>query len=48
MYMPDQPRNCGHVNDPTITAMLQEQMRTPDLEARKKIIFDIQRYAAEQ
>jgi len=48
MYMPDQPRNCGHVNDPQITAMLKAQMRTPDLEARKKIIFDIQRYAAEQ
>jgi peptide/nickel transport system substrate-binding protein len=48
MYMPDQPRNCGHVNDPTITAMLREEMRTQDLEARKKIIFDLQRYAAEQ
>jgi peptide/nickel transport system substrate-binding protein len=48
MYLPDQPRNTGHVNDPKITAMLKEQMRTKDLEARKKIIFDIQRYAAEQ
>ena len=48
MYMPDQPRNSGHVNDPKITAMLKEQMRTKDLEVRKKIIFDIQRYAAEQ
>ena len=28
--------------------MLKEQRRTKDLEARKKIIFDIQRYAAEQ
>ena len=28
--------------------MLKEQMRTQDLEARKKLIFDIQRYAAEQ
>jgi peptide/nickel transport system substrate-binding protein len=48
MYMPDQPRNSGHVHDPKITAMLKEEMRTKDLEARKKIIFDIQRYAAEQ
>jgi ABC-type transport system substrate-binding protein len=48
MYTPDQPRNSGHVNDPKITAMLQEEMRTQDLEARKKLIFDIQRYAAEQ
>jgi len=28
--------------------MLKEQRRTKDLEARKKLIFDIQRYAAEQ
>jgi peptide/nickel transport system substrate-binding protein len=48
MYRPDQPRNIGHVNDPKITAMLQEEMRTKDLETRKKLIFDIQRYAAEQ
>jgi peptide/nickel transport system substrate-binding protein len=48
LYMPDQPRNSGHVNDPTITAMLKEQRRTRDLEARKKLIFDLQRYIAEQ
>src|SRR5262249_29754502 len=48
MYMPDQPRNSGHVNDPKITAMLKEQMRTQDLEARKKLIFDLQSYMAEQ
>jgi peptide/nickel transport system substrate-binding protein len=48
MYMPDQPRNSGHVNDPKIVAMLKEAMRTKDLEARKQIIFDIQRYLAEQ
>ena len=28
--------------------MLQEQRRTKDLNARKPLIFDIQRYAAEQ
>jgi peptide/nickel transport system substrate-binding protein len=48
MYMPDQPRNSSHVRDRKITAMLQEQMRTKDLETRKQLIFDIQRYAAEQ
>jgi len=48
LYTPDQPRNSSHVNDPKITVMLKEEMRTKDLEARKKIIFDIQRYAAEQ
>jgi len=47
LYAPDQPRNSGHVNDPKITAMLKEQRRTQDREARKKIIFDLQRYIAE-
>jgi peptide/nickel transport system substrate-binding protein len=48
LYAPDQPRNSSHVNDPKITAMLKEQRRTKDREARKKIIFDIQRHIAEQ
>src|SRR6266516_84608 len=47
-YAPDSANNLSHVNDPKIAAMLKEQRRTKDLEARKKIIFDIQRYAAEQ
>jgi hypothetical protein len=48
MYAPDQPRNSGHVNDPTLTAMLKEQRRTRDLAARKQILFDMQRYVAAQ
>ena len=48
MYAPEQPRNSGHVTDAKIIAMLKQQMRTKDLEARRKLIFDIQRYAAEQ
>jgi peptide/nickel transport system substrate-binding protein len=48
MYMPEQGRNSSHVSDPTIISMLKEQMRTKELEARRKLIFDIQRYAAEQ
>jgi peptide/nickel transport system substrate-binding protein len=48
MYVPDHPRNSSHVNDPTLLAMLQEQRRIQDLEARKRRIFDIQRYIAEQ
>jgi ABC-type transport system substrate-binding protein len=48
MYEPDNLRNSSHVNDPKLLAMLQEQRRTKDLEARKKLIFDIQRYIAEQ
>jgi peptide/nickel transport system substrate-binding protein len=47
-YASDSSWNIGHVNDPKITAMLKEQRRTKDLEARKQLIFDIQRYAAEQ
>jgi peptide/nickel transport system substrate-binding protein len=47
-YGPDSATNLSHVNDPKLTAMLKEQRRTKDLEARKKLIFDIQRYAAEQ
>ena len=47
-YAADSANNLSHVNDPKITAMLKEQRRTKDLEARKKIIFDMQRYAAEQ
>jgi peptide/nickel transport system substrate-binding protein len=47
-YAPGSPSNTSHIDDPKLTAMLKEQRRTEDLEARKKIIFDIQRYAAEQ
>ena len=47
-YAPDSLRNNGHVNDPTLTAMLKAQRRTKDLAARKQLIFDIQRYEAEQ
>src|SRR5215510_2826308 len=47
-YMPDQPRNRSHVNDPKLTAMAQEQRRTKDPEARKQLLADFQRYAAEQ
>src|SRR6266567_7139120 len=48
MYIPEQSRNSGHVDDPKLTAMLKEQRRTKDLEARKKLIVEFQRYAAEQ
>src|SRR5919199_627507 len=47
-YMPDQPRNRGHINDPKITAMAKEQRHTKDPEARRQILADFQRYAAEQ
>jgi peptide/nickel transport system substrate-binding protein len=47
-FAADSSWNAGHLNDPKLTAMLKEQRRTKDLEARRKIIYDIQRYAAEQ
>jgi ABC-type transport system substrate-binding protein len=47
-YIPDHPLNRSYVNDPKITAMLKEQRRTKDLEARKNIICEFQRYEAEQ
>jgi peptide/nickel transport system substrate-binding protein len=47
-YTPDQPRNRGHVNDPKLAAMVKEQRRLKDPEAREQLIFAIQRYAAEQ
>jgi len=47
-YAPDQSLNAGHINDPKITAMLKEQRRTQDLEARKQILVELQRYMAEQ
>jgi peptide/nickel transport system substrate-binding protein len=47
-YAADSSWNAAHLNDPTVTAMLKKQRRTKDLEARKKIIFDIQRYVTEQ
>jgi peptide/nickel transport system substrate-binding protein len=47
-YASDSSRNIGHVNDATLTAMLKEQRRTKNLEARKQLIYDIQRYVAEQ
>src|SRR5262249_21632053 len=48
LYAPDQPRNSGHVNDLKITAMLKEQRRTQDREARKKIIFHLRRFVGTQ
>ena len=47
-YSPEQPRNRGHISDPKLTAMIKEQRRLRDLDARKKLIADIQRYIADQ
>jgi peptide/nickel transport system substrate-binding protein len=48
MHHPKGTRNHAGVNDPKLTAMIEQQMKTLDRADRKKQIFDIQRYLAEQ
>ena len=48
MYHPNGTRNHASVNDPKLTAMIEQQRKTLDRAERKKQIFDIQRYLAEQ
>jgi peptide/nickel transport system substrate-binding protein len=48
MYHPKGTRNHAAVNDAKLTDMIEKQMRTIDKADRKKQIFDIQRYLAEQ
>jgi peptide/nickel transport system substrate-binding protein len=48
MYHPKGTRNHASVNDPQLTTMIEQQARTIDRASRKKQIFDIQRYLAEQ
>ena len=46
--MPGQPLNVGNVNDPKLTDMIHLQRRTFDVAKRRQIVYDIQRYLAEQ
>jgi len=48
MYHPNGTRNHASVNDPKLTGMIEQQMRTLDRAERKKQIYDIQRYLADQ
>jgi peptide/nickel transport system substrate-binding protein len=48
IFMPGQPLNVMGVNDPKLTEMIKLQRRTFDVAKRKQIVFDIQRYLAEQ
>ncbi len=48
IYMPGQILNVMGVNDPKLTEMIKLQRRTFDVPKRKQIVFDIQRYLAEQ
>jgi len=48
MYHPSGTRNHAGVDDAKLTGMIEQQMRTLDRAERKKQIFDVQRYLAEQ
>jgi ABC-type transport system substrate-binding protein len=48
IFVPEQPNNVMPVNDPKLTEMIKLQRRTLDVARRKQIVYDIQRYAAEQ
>ena len=47
-FMPGQPLNVWGVNDPKLIDMIKLQRRTFDVPKRKQVIFDIQRYLADQ
>jgi len=47
-YYPGEPKNQSHVNDPVLTDLLLRQRRTFDVAQRRQIIYDIQRYLANQ
>jgi peptide/nickel transport system substrate-binding protein len=47
-FLPGEPLNASGVNDPKLTEMIKLQRRTFDVPKRKQIVFDIQRYLAEQ
>jgi peptide/nickel transport system substrate-binding protein len=47
-HMPGQPLNSSGVNDPKLTEMIRLQRRTYNVTKRRDIVYDIQRYLAEQ
>src|SRR5262249_56476945 len=47
-HMPAEPLNSSGVDDPKLTEMIKLQRRTLDTAKRREIVFDIQRYLAEQ
>ncbi|HEV8200482.1 MAG TPA: ABC transporter substrate-binding protein [Candidatus Polarisedimenticolia bacterium] len=47
-FMPGQPLNVWGVNDSKLIDMIKLQRRTFDVAKRKQVIFDIQRYLADQ
>ena len=47
-YMPGQITNAGGVDDARLTEMIRLQRRTFDAAKRREIVYDIQRYLAQQ
>ena len=47
-HLPGMPLNLAGVSDPKLTEMIQLQRRTFDVAKRREIVYDIQRYLAEQ
>jgi peptide/nickel transport system substrate-binding protein len=48
MYHPKGARSHAAVDDPTLTRMIEQQMRTIDRAERKKLVFDVQKYLGER
>ncbi len=48
MHLPGQRPNSSGVNDPKLTEMIRLQRRTFDTARRRDVLWDIQRYLAEQ
>jgi peptide/nickel transport system substrate-binding protein len=47
-HVPGEPLNASGVDDPKLTDMIRLQRRTLDVAKRRDIVYDIQRYLAEQ
>jgi len=47
-HVPGEPLNASGVDDPKLTEMIRLQRRTLDVAKRREIVYDIQRYLAEQ
>ena len=47
-YYPGELKNHGHINDPVVADMLIRQRRTVDPVKRREVIWEIQRYLAQQ
>jgi ABC-type transport system substrate-binding protein len=47
-YMPGSALNSMELNDPKLTEMIRLQRRTFDVAKRRQIVYDIQRYVADQ